>query len=370
MKKKNGFTLVELLAVIVILAVILIIAVPRISDVIKNSKKASFESSAKTVAAQAEKKKMEKEILEDTGSINCSDVVKLNNNDYSSCSITFDGNTAKVSLVGSGKFEGMNICGGTKTNAPVTDEECTTTPVAVDFATDDWKIIVDAIKSGTSPYQVGDEKTVDLGSLGTHILRVANTTPCDGTLSSKTACGFVLEFKDIITTYNMNQAGEYSGTQYDNGTNLGGWPASAMRTYVNDTIYNAMPVDLSNGIISTIVVSSHGSKDTGTLDKGNFTSTDKLYLLSPEEVYGTSFTNTYDSSRGTSRQLDYYANNGVSTSSSSGAIKQKAGSNSWWWLRSARSYDDNYFYSVNGDGAWRNTSAAISRGVSPAFRIA
>jgi hypothetical protein len=50
---------------------------------------------------------MEKEILEDTGSINCSDVVKLNNNDYSSCSITFDGNTAKVSLVGSGKFEGL-----------------------------------------------------------------------------------------------------------------------------------------------------------------------------------------------------------------------------------------------------------------------
>ena len=49
MKKKKGFTLVELLAVIVILAVILVIAVPRISDVIKNSKKASFESSAKTI---------------------------------------------------------------------------------------------------------------------------------------------------------------------------------------------------------------------------------------------------------------------------------------------------------------------------------
>ena len=38
MKKKRGFTLVELLAVIVILAVILIIAMTKISDVIKNSK--------------------------------------------------------------------------------------------------------------------------------------------------------------------------------------------------------------------------------------------------------------------------------------------------------------------------------------------
>ena len=61
MKKKNGFTLVELLAVIVILAIILVIAVPKITDTIKNSKIASFESSAKTIAAQAEKKKMEKQ---------------------------------------------------------------------------------------------------------------------------------------------------------------------------------------------------------------------------------------------------------------------------------------------------------------------
>ena len=49
--KVSGFTLVELLAVIVILAIILVIAVPKITDTIKNSKKASFESSAKTIAA-------------------------------------------------------------------------------------------------------------------------------------------------------------------------------------------------------------------------------------------------------------------------------------------------------------------------------
>ena len=34
MKKRNGFTLVELLAVIVILAIILVIAVPKILNVI------------------------------------------------------------------------------------------------------------------------------------------------------------------------------------------------------------------------------------------------------------------------------------------------------------------------------------------------
>ena len=121
MKNKNGFTLVELLAVIVILAIILVIAVPKITDTIKNSKIASFESSVKTIAAQAEKKKMEKEILEDTGSINCSDVVKLNDTDYGNCSISFDGNTAKVTLVGKGKFEGLLVINGTKENATASE---------------------------------------------------------------------------------------------------------------------------------------------------------------------------------------------------------------------------------------------------------
>ena len=121
MKNKNGFTLVELLAVIVILAIILVIAVPKITDTIKNSKIASFESSAKTIAAQAEKKKMENEILEDAGSINCSDIVKLNDTDYGNCSITFDGNTAKVTLVGKGKFEGLQVINGTKENATASE---------------------------------------------------------------------------------------------------------------------------------------------------------------------------------------------------------------------------------------------------------
>ena len=55
--KKNGFTLVELLAVIVILAIILVIAVPKITDTIDNARKGSLESSVKMVAAQAETQK-------------------------------------------------------------------------------------------------------------------------------------------------------------------------------------------------------------------------------------------------------------------------------------------------------------------------
>ncbi len=123
MKKIKGFTLVELLAVIVILAVILIIAMPRISDVISNSKKASLEATAKTVASQAEKKLMEKEILDDTSSISCSDIVKLNDSDYGACTITFDGNKAKVNITGKGKFDGLKVVNATKDSAVAVEDK-------------------------------------------------------------------------------------------------------------------------------------------------------------------------------------------------------------------------------------------------------
>ena len=123
MKKKKGFTLVELLAVIVILAVILIIAMPKISDVIKNSKESSLETTAKLIASQAEKKYTENQVLDNSSTIKCSDVAKISSNDYESCNITFDdkGN-AKVSIVGKGKFEGMAVCNANKNSATVSSD--------------------------------------------------------------------------------------------------------------------------------------------------------------------------------------------------------------------------------------------------------
>ena len=49
MKKEKGFTLIELLAVIVILAILMVIAVPKILNVIENTRKSAAESSIKLV---------------------------------------------------------------------------------------------------------------------------------------------------------------------------------------------------------------------------------------------------------------------------------------------------------------------------------
>ena len=256
------------------------------------------------------------------------------------------------------------------------------------FEKDSWATIIANVKVGNvSMYEVGDTKEVDLGTTyGTHTLRIANTsTPSECSTSgfSQTACGFVLEFADIITTHNMN----------DTDTNVGGWPATSMRTFVNNDIYNAIPSEIKNAIIDTTVVSGHGS----TSGETNFTSTDKLYLLSTAEVWtdavsssniineinsnttifslpapevgGNTINLNHDSARSVTRQLDYYKNLGVTTSNYSGAIKKNGTSASYWWLRAAYSIDTSYFYDVNNYGRYSKDNPNGTDGVAPAFRL-
>ena len=234
------------------------------------------------------------------------------------------------------------------------------------FSTDDWATIVSSIKAGnTRGYKLGETKEIDLGTTyGTHTIRVANTsTPseCSTTGFSQTACGFVLEFADTITENKMNNKGGLKGT------NVGGWPATSMRTFINNDIYNSLPKDLKNGIINTTVVSGHGSEDTT-----NFTSIDKLYLLSTAEIWaqGTSNKITSDSARNMTRQLDYYKAQGTSTDNYSAAIKKHDTIKNYWGLRSSSSNSNFAFHYVTSSGNHNGDNGlAGSIGVSPAFRI-
>ena len=232
------------------------------------------------------------------------------------------------------------------------------------FATDSWPTIINAVKNNNiGKYNVGDEKEIDMGTYGTHTLRIANTsTPseCSGTGFSQTACGFVLEFADLITTHPMT----------DSATNTGGWPATTMRTFVNDSIYNALPSDLRNSIINTTVVSGIGSSDSSG-SATCFKSTDKLYLLAPREIYNN-YDGTYDTANSLTRTLDYYITQGVTTTNYSGAIKrgENISYNQWWWLRNANSQLNYSFSMVYYDVSFINSFGANqSIGVSPAFRI-
>ncbi len=225
----------------------------------------------------------------------------------------------------------------------------------LDFSSDSWDTIISNVKAGKgSSYEVGATKEVTLSTLGTHTIRVANNTSpseCSTSGFSQTACGFVLEFADIITTHSMDSS------------SVGGWNETALYTYLNNTIYNELPNNLKNSIINTTVVSSP-SIDS----EENIISTDKMYLLAPKEIY-SDWNDSSDISKNLTRQLDYYKLKGTSTSSNSSALKLLGSTNTGWWTRSAEHIDTELFYAVFSDGGCGSDHLVSEHGVSPAFRI-
>ena len=134
--KFRGFTLVELLAVIVILAIILVIAVPQIMKTIESARLGSFKSTAKLLLSQAEKQYLVDQTLnvngeenEDTtyqgtgnGDTECGKLAKLGS-DYSACKITVNKSTGVATLVtltGTGKFANYSCTNTTLSNVDST----------------------------------------------------------------------------------------------------------------------------------------------------------------------------------------------------------------------------------------------------------
>ena len=235
------------------------------------------------------------------------------------------------------------------------------------FEQDSWSEIVDNVhNANTDYYNVGDTKEVDMGSFGTHKLRIANkSTPseCNNSDFSQTACGFVLEFEDVITHHRMNPY-EFDVTTPGNG-NIGGWPLCEMRSFINNDVYNAFPSVLKNEIVLTNVISGHGS----TTGETNFATYDHLYLLDVKEVYGESYTSSNNTAKDYERQLDYYKSKNVTTSNYSEAIKKSNGSNNAWSLRSAFAANAYFFFEVSLYGSLNNSYSHYNYGVSPSFRI-
>ena len=224
-------------------------------------------------------------------------------------------------------------------------------PNPVSFTTDSWQTIQKAVQTGnTELYNIGDTKEVDLDSFGTHTVRIANKSECESE-TSETACGFVVEFADIITQHSFNST----------ATNVGGWRDSELRTYVNDTIYKSLPSDLQNVITTTKVISGHGS----TSGENNFESSDKMYLMSTKEIWGESKNDTLNVE---TKQLDYYAKLNVIMSNSPKVLKKYNNNYVFWWLRSPNSLKPSTFVRVN-NGGWDDGNANNTYGISPAFRI-
>ncbi len=281
--------------------------------------------------------------------------------------------------------EGLSLDFGYEVQYGQADDNAKLKPSEANFATDSWAKIVTAYDNGlitqlTADMNAGTTREVplDLDHNGTKEttahLRIANlSTPaeCKTEGFSQTACGLVLEFVDVITTHRMNPT--VSGTDVGTG-NIGGWEHSDMRSFLNGTVYayesidytgqgiiDSLPSELRSKIIDTTVISGHGSKDGA-----NFTTTDKLYLLSTKEVWKNGLSR--DTANAATRQLDYYELKGVTEANHAFASKNFLGGSAFCWLLRTPwdSHDYEFFY-VNSSGDWANNSC---EGVSPAFRLA
>jgi prepilin-type N-terminal cleavage/methylation domain-containing protein len=113
---KKGFTLVELLAVIVILAIILAIAIPSISNMIDSSKISAFESNAEMLLASLNYKVLENNAFDPTSvnEANVKSVLNVDDSNYKSLTVKKINSTLYVTIVGKNKWNNL-VASGTRT---------------------------------------------------------------------------------------------------------------------------------------------------------------------------------------------------------------------------------------------------------------
>ena len=281
----------------------------------------------------------------------------------------------------------------------------------VSFNDDSWELISYNVSSGHADlYKVGDIKCIELSTIpanqstkyctdGKYPVRIVNNSNYDCPFESETACGFVVEFVEIIYGIDSNICSNGLCKMNTVVSNKLGWPGSELYKYVNgiydattdswnrsNTLYGYLPTDLRNVIADTYVVSSHGSSDSNTSrTDGNWESYDKLYLLSTKEIYGdcgdgtNGTTNCDDTATNVTRQLDWY--NADIKSGRTQVTTRNYGSTlintpikyyqaaQEYWLRSAYSGNNYGFYFVTSSGSRRSYAVSATEGIAPAFRL-
>ena len=297
MKKRNAFTLIELLAVIVILAVILVIAIPRILDVIETSKKDSFKNAAQLIADSAEKKKVSDKLLGKDEEITCKDVAKINDEDYASCTISFDeSGVAKVSIVGRGKFDGLKITNGTKENAEV--KEITKPPYGMK-ATEYITNLLEYGGEGLKIDNTSDENIRYYGSDPNNYVRFNNEL-----------WRIIGVFGDNVKLIRSEKLGDLSWDSSEKSVNYGlgvnEWSQSDLQVYLNTMYYGGTTVTCFGDWNNTTTTCP-----TGTIDETSKSLID-YHIWNTGAIESTKRTDTlafYSAERGTKGKICSSGNN-------------------------------------------------------------
>ena len=238
MKKKNAFTLIELLAVIAILAIILVISIPKILDVIETSKINTLKNTVQLIADSAEKKYTENEAFGEANEITCDSVSKLNKEDYNKCTIIFDENgIAKVSILGRGKFKGLKVIEATKTSAEVIKLEAPKYGItAVEYINELYEYDGEGLKIDNTPDQN---------------IRYYGSDPNNYVSFNNELWRIIGVFGDNVKLVRKDSLGELSWdsseSSVNNGWGVNEWSQSALKNYLNAMYYGGTSVTCYNG---------------------------------------------------------------------------------------------------------------------------
>ena len=291
MKKRNAFTLIELLAVI------LVIAIPRILDVIETSKKDSFKNAAQLIADSAEKKKVSDKLLGKDEEITCKDVAKINDEDYASCTISFDeSGVAKVSIVGRGKFDGLKITNGTKENAEVKE---ITKPTYGMKATEYITNLLEYDGEGLKIDNTSDQNIRYYGSNPNNYVRFNNEL-----------WRIIGVFGDNVKLIRSEKLGDLSWDSSEKSVNYGlgvnEWSQSDLQVYLNTMYYGGTTVTCFGDWNNTTTTCP-----TGTIDETSKSLID-YHIWNTGAIESTKRTDTlafYSAERGTKGKICSSGNN-------------------------------------------------------------
>ena len=297
-KKKNAFTLIELLAVIVILAVILVISIPRILDVIETSKKDSIKSSARMIINSAEKKNMIDKVNGSTEEVTCDNSVKLSKEDYESCKITIDEEgKATINLVGKGKFDGYK-CIGTNDNLACGQVESITLPLnGKEYIEKLYNNELSRIENGLKKDNTEDQNIRYYGSNPNNYVRFNNEL-------WRIIGIFGNNVKLIRSEKIGNLSWDSSESSINSGWGVNEWSQSDLKNYLNTMYYGGAEVTCYGGRNNTTTTcptnklddASKSLIDNHTWNTGAIDGTDAT--ISNQETFALNTVPFYNAERG------------------------------------------------------------------------
>ena len=372
MEKEKGFTLIELLAVIVILAILMVVAIPKILNVIENSRKSAAESSIKLVK-DAIKTQVASESMTGTNfTSDASGCYTFNFDDQTS------GNAKELQLKNKENITGtIKYCNGNFTNNTISFDGQDMKTIVCKRAT---KLHTENCTQTDGTYYCSGAgltgKTITYGSLGTKgTLKSGDAFDCDvngdGTYDENTERFYYVTDMDdstaVLIYYNNVSNGKPSNsTTYAYDASKENWhgPRTAIEQLPSTSEWRNVSLTSS---VRSIIAQDGTNKTTGGTLPDNFSYAGKsARLLTIQEVRkATGISNIPTLKVGELDNFNYLLENTKYSNVSIG--------NWGYWLENPRSgYSDNAWI-VCGDlrNVYYDTavSRAGGRGVRPAIEV-